>query len=260
MFSYFFLWWKHSLLKGAWLNPSKYVTDQINLDTTIGARGPKKNSVAWASWSCAKLVTYITLHYITLHYITLHYITLHYITLHYITLHYITLHYITAHYITSHHITSHHITSHYITLHHITSHYITLHHITSHHITSHRITSHHIASHRITSHRITSHHITLHYINVISNAIYTAVTSCGASTNTRNTANRPSTQDSYKEGRVRDQQRKSTAAAQIAATLGMISQMAPREFKQYILRTTTDEFNVLPRTYYHGRETEVLPL
>ena len=44
-----------------------------------------------------------------------------------------------------------------------------------------------------------------------------------------------------------DQQGKSTAAAQIAATLGIISQMAPREFN-VVLRTTTDEFNVLPRT------------
>ena len=40
-----------------------------------------------------------------------------------------------------------------------------------------------------------------------------------------------------------DQQRKSTAAAQITATLGIISLMAPREFK-IILRTTTDEFTV----------------
>ena len=44
-----------------------------------------------------------------------------------------------------------------------------------------------------------------------------------------------------------DQQRKLTAAAQIAATLSIISQMVPREFN-VILRTTTDEFNVLPRT------------
>ena len=44
-----------------------------------------------------------------------------------------------------------------------------------------------------------------------------------------------------------DQQGKSTAAAQIAATLGIISQMAPREFN-VVLRTTTDEFNVLLST------------
>ena len=44
-----------------------------------------------------------------------------------------------------------------------------------------------------------------------------------------------------------DQQGKSTAAAQIAETLSIISQMAPREFN-VVLRTTTDEFNILPRT------------
>ena len=44
-----------------------------------------------------------------------------------------------------------------------------------------------------------------------------------------------------------DQQIKSTAAAQIAATLSIISQMTPGEFN-VILGTTTDEFNFLPRT------------
>ena len=45
-----------------------------------------------------------------------------------------------------------------------------------------------------------------------------------------------------------DQQSKSTAAAKIAETLGIISQMAPREF-DVILRKTADKFNVFPRTY-----------
>ena len=44
-----------------------------------------------------------------------------------------------------------------------------------------------------------------------------------------------------------DLQGESTAAAQIAATLGIISQMAPRKFN--VVLRTTDEFNVLPRTY-----------
>ena len=46
-----------------------------------------------------------------------------------------------------------------------------------------------------------------------------------------------------------DQQGKSTATAQIAATLSIISQMEPREFN-VVLRTTSDEFNVLPRASY----------
>ena len=79
---------------------------------------------------------------------------------------------------------------------------------------------------------------TLHYINAISNATFSDLWCISKymlyEIQTTGLSRKLATQ------KVRyDQQRKS--AAQITATLGIISQMAPREFK---VRTTTDEFNV----------------
>ena len=63
----------------------------------------------------------------------------------------------------------------------------------------------------------------------------------------RNIANRSITQASYTEGRVQPAKKINRSGANCSNTW-YHSHMAQREFK-VILRTTTDEFNVLPRTH-----------
>ena len=68
----------------------------------------------------------------------------------------------------------------------------------------------------------------------------------------QNTVHRPSTQASYTASRVRPKRKISCAVvSNCSKTHNIFSSMAPHEFS-VILRTTTDEFNVLSRTIKAG--------
>ena len=97
------------------------------------------------------------------------------------------------------------------------------------------------------------HYITLHYRHFKCHLHLTSRASTIIHV-IRNTAHRPSLQASYTASRVRPKRKISCAAAQIAATqiaatltIYIISSMAPHAF-YVVLRTTLDEFNVIPRT------------